>query len=80
MPAISCVRSKLRITRVGCDAQAAYARALAHGSPFYRTVKTILVGGHDLRGSESVTLAAATHSGRFARDAASLFAAPESIH
>ncbi len=29
--------------------EAACNRALAHGSPFYRTVKTILVGGHDLQ-------------------------------
>jgi hypothetical protein len=53
---------------------------LAHGSPFYRTVKTILAGGHDLRGAEAITVAATPHSGRFARDAASLFAAPESVH
>ena len=29
--------------------EAACARALAHESPHYRTVKTILAGGHDLR-------------------------------
>jgi len=59
--------------------EAACARALAHGSPFYRTVKTILAGGHDLRGTESIALACTPHSGRFARDAASLFAAPTTV-
>lgn len=59
--------------------EAACTRALAHGSPFYRTVKTILAGGHDLAAMDTVA-PAATHSGRFARDAASLFAAPKSIH
>jgi len=58
--------------------EAACARALAHASPHYRTVKMILVGGHDLRGDESI-VPAVTHSGRFARDAASLFAAPEAL-
>lgn len=58
--------------------EAACARALAHGSPFYRTVKTILAGGHDLVALESAA-PAGTHSGRFARAAASLFAAPGSI-
>lgn len=60
--------------------EAACARALAHGSPFYRTVKTILAGDHDLRGAEAITVAGSPHSGRFARNAASLFAAPESVH
>ncbi|MBK7357167.1 IS21 family transposase [Propionivibrio sp.] len=60
--------------------EAACARALAHGSPFYRTVKTILAGGHDLRAAESIMPATTPHSGRFARDAASLFAASESLH
>lgn len=59
--------------------EAACARALAHESPFYRTVKTILVGGHDLRGDGPIQAAATAHSGRFARDAASLFAAPETL-
>ncbi len=59
--------------------EAACARALAHESPFYRTVKTILAGGHDL---DPALVAAATtqaHSGRFARDAASLFTAPATV-
>lgn len=58
--------------------EAACARALAHGSPFYRTVKTILAGGHDLQ-AQAVPAPAAPHSGRFVRDAASLFAAPETL-
>ena len=61
--------------------EAACHRALAHESPYYRTVKSILAGGHDLR---SDTWAATEpdptpHSGRFARDAASLFAAPTTV-
>ena len=32
--------------------EAACARALAHESPYYRTVKTILAGGHDLRSDD----------------------------
>lgn len=59
--------------------EAACARALAHDSPFYRTVKTILSGGHDLRAEPGLAPAAAPHSGRFARDAASLFAAPDTL-
>lgn len=59
--------------------EAACARALAHESPFYRTVKTILAGGHDLRGAEAIAPGVTPHSGRFARDAASLFAAPSTL-
>ena len=59
--------------------EAACARALAHDSPFYRTVKTILAGGHDLNDPAPVVTADAPHSGRFARDAASLFAAPATV-
>jgi hypothetical protein len=72
----------LRLTKpyTAVRLEAACARALAHGSPFYRTVKTILVGGHDLRVADTLAPPAAPHSGRFARDAASLFAAPESVH
>ena len=51
----------------------ACARALAHDSPFYRTVKTILAGNHDLRDA-AAPVPDRLHSGRFARDAASLFA------
>lgn len=59
--------------------EAACARALVHDSPFYRTVKTILVGGHDLDSAPAVTVPNRPHSGRFARDAASLFAAPVTV-
>ena len=61
--------------------EAACARALAHESPFYRTVKTILAGGHDLHADAWAATAPAPspHSGRFARNAASLFAAPTTV-
>lgn len=59
--------------------EAACVRALAHDSPFYRTVKTILAGGHDLQASPAEVATGAPHSGRFARDAASLFAAPATV-
>lgn len=59
--------------------EAACTRALAHDSPFYRTVKTILAGGHDLDAAPAVTASSPPHSGRFARDAASLFAAPVTV-
>lgn len=56
--------------------EAACARALAHDSPYYRTVKTILSTGADATPlSEPLTPAAYTGA-RFARDAASLFAFP----
>lgn len=54
--------------------EAACARALSHDSPHYRTVRTILIGGHDLR-----IEAAADPNGiyivqaRFARAAHELF-------
>lgn len=64
--------------------EAACARALAHGSPFYRTVKTILAGGHDLRADPSVSIEPASGYGqqaRFARDAEQLFTAqPDRLH
>jgi hypothetical protein len=61
--------------------EAACARALAHESPYYRTVKGILSGGHDLRRDDWAATApeATPHSGRFARNAASLFAAPDTV-
>jgi hypothetical protein len=61
--------------------EAACARALAHESPYYRTVKGILSGGHDLRTDDWVATAPNTvpHSGRFARNAATLFAAPDTV-
>jgi transposase len=59
--------------------EAACARALAHESPYYRTVKTILAGGHDLHDPQVMAPPATPHSGRFARDAASLFAPPPTV-
>lgn len=61
--------------------EAACARALAHESPFYRTVKAILAGGHDLRTDTWVAThpEPIPHSGKFARNAASLFAAPDTV-
>jgi hypothetical protein len=56
--------------------EAACARALAHASIHYRTVKTILAGGHDLKPLEpserDSQFVYGRHS-RFLRDAASLF-------
>ena len=63
----------------GTRVEAACARALAHESPFYRTVKTILAGGHDLLAAQATLPSVTPHSGRFARDAASLFAAPATL-
>jgi transposase len=56
--------------------EAACARALDHASPYYRTVKTILAGGFDLRESAQPA-APEPHAprARFARDARSLFSA-----
>jgi len=58
--------------------EAACTRALAHGSPFYRTVKTILAGNHDLRPEATAPIDPDILYGqqaRFARDARSLFTA-----
>jgi transposase len=54
--------------------EAACARALAHASPFYRTVKTILVGGFDQQPLTDSNEHIHAPSARFARDAQSLFA------
>lgn len=59
--------------------EAACARALTHESPFYRTVKSILAGGHDLNDPAPAMAADPPHSGRFTRDAASLFADPATV-
>jgi hypothetical protein len=56
--------------------EAACARALAHDSAHYRTVKTILATGADVHGAPAAP-AAAYGASRFARDAASLFASPQ---
>jgi len=56
--------------------EAACARALAHDSPYYRTVKTILATGADQQPLAPAQTPAAYRDSRFARDAASLFASP----
>ena len=55
--------------------EAACARALAHDSVFYRTVKTILAGGFDLQPLPIIPKPARAYgdSARFARDAESMF-------
>jgi len=61
--------------------EAACRRALAHDSLFYRTVKTILVGGHDQ--APLITAAASPYArgARFVRDAEDLFGViPSSVH
>jgi hypothetical protein len=62
--------------------EAAYARALTHESPFYRTVKTILAGGFDRHPlTDSTTASEHIHApgARFARDAQSLFASDADV-
>jgi transposase len=54
--------------------EAACARALAHASPFYRTVKTILVGGFDRHPLSDSSEHVHAPGARFARNAQSLFA------
>ena len=56
--------------------EAACTRALAHDSPFYRTVKTILSTGADKAPPAEPFTPAAYANPRFARDAATLFAPP----
>jgi hypothetical protein len=55
--------------------EAACARALAHDSPHYRTVRTILIGGHDLRTEPTYPDARGIYldGARFARAAYELF-------
>jgi hypothetical protein len=53
---------------------AACARALAHGSPHFRTVKTILATGADQRADMPVTTPTAYGHTRFTRPATELFA------
>jgi transposase len=61
--------------------EAACARALAHASPFYRTVKTILAGGHDQQpASLHETGPAYAGAARFVRDAGSLFTEAPTVH
>lgn len=54
--------------------EAACERALAHDSPHYRTVKTILAGGHDLQPLTPVSTEPYAGRARFARATAALFA------
>jgi len=53
--------------------EAACERAIAHDSPHYRTVKTILAGGHDLAPVRTITPEPYAGRARFARATASLF-------
>ena len=57
--------------------EAACQRALAHESPYFRTVKTILATGADQRAQTLPETPQAYARSRFARDAASLFANPQ---
>ena len=57
--------------------EAACARALAHDSPYYRTVKTILSTGADLRADASVATPSTYGRTRFTRAAAELFPTPQ---
>jgi transposase len=57
--------------------EAACHRAMAHGSPYYRTVKTILSTNADQLPMPQTSTAAVYTKTRFARDAASLFADPD---
>ena len=54
--------------------EAACARALAHDSPYYRTVKTILATGADQRTDVPVATPLAYGRTRFTRPATELFA------
>jgi hypothetical protein len=56
--------------------EAACARALAHDSPYYRTVKSILSTGADKAALVEPITPPAYAKPRFARDAATLFASP----
>ena len=56
--------------------EAACARALAHDSPYYRTVKSILSTGADKTPLVEFITPPAYAKPRFARDAATLFASP----
>jgi hypothetical protein len=54
--------------------EAACARALAHGSPYFRTVKTILATGADQRADAPVLTPPGYGRTRFTRPATELFA------
>src|SRR5690606_41920181 len=55
--------------------EAACERAIAHDSPHYRTVKTILAGGHDLAPVSTITPAPYAGRSRFSSATASPFRA-----
>jgi hypothetical protein len=59
--------------------EAACARALAHDSPHYRTVKTILSTKADLQNAQADSHTPAAYAGanRFTRPAAELFPTPQ---
>ena len=57
--------------------EAACARALAHDSPHYRSVKSILFTGADQLAVEAPQTPAAYASARFVRSAAQLFGTPD---
>ena len=57
--------------------EAACHRAMAHGSPYYRTVKTILSTNADQLPMPQTSTDAVYTKTRFVRDAASLFADPD---
>lgn len=57
--------------------EAACARALAHDSPYYRTVKTILATGADLRADTVPATPSGYGRTRFTRAAAELFPHPQ---
>ena len=59
--------------------EAACARALAHDSPHYRTVKTILSTKADLQGAQADSHTPPAYAGthRFTRPAAELFPTPQ---
>ena len=56
--------------------EAACARALAHDSPLYRTVKSILATGADKTPPTDPITPSVYANPRFARDATTLFACP----
>ena len=62
--------------------EAACARALAHDSIFYRTVKTILAGGFDQQPLSDILESAHAYgtSARFVRDAETLFGIDPTLH
>lgn len=64
---------RLRDTYGAERLEAACARALFHASPFYRTVKTILVGGFDQHPLPAPATTVHAPTARFARNAQSLF-------